>query len=269
MINGLKEVVKFKDLLLLFVYRDVVSIYKQTILGPIWFVAQPILTSIVQYVVFGGIAGISSGEIPYFLFVLAGNTIWSFFSTTMLEVAETFRKNQDVFGKVYFPRIIIPFSVAISACLKFLIQFILFVIISLKYSLNSGAILINMNALLLPLLMIALILISLGLGLLITSVTTKYRDFAHLLKFGMTLFMYLTPIVYPTSLLTDKLPEKFEWIAYLNPLTGILEAFKHGFLAQKDFEWYAFLWSIVFGIIVFTLGSIVFNKTSKKVMDII
>jgi lipopolysaccharide transport system permease protein len=263
------ELLSYRVLLGLFIYRYVVSTYKQTVFGPVWFVIQPILTSLVQYIIFGRIANISSDEVPYFLFVLAGNTVWSYFSTTLLDVSDTFRKNQDIFGKVYFPRIIVPLSIAISGIIRFFIQFLFFAFVLFKYCYQADVVIINEVALFFPLLVIIMALMALGNGLIITSITTKYKDFSHLLKFGVTLTMYLTPIVYPTSLILAKLPIGLKWLAYLNPLTGLLDVFKYGFLGQGEIEWLAVLWTVIYTCLILIFGIRVFSRTSKKFIDII
>lgn len=262
-----REIYQYRDLLMLFIRRDVVSVYKQTILGPLWFLIQPIFTSLTQFMVFGKIASIPSDGVPYFLFVLAGNTLWSYFSTSFMSVAETFKKNEDIFGKVYFPRAIMPIAITASNLFKFGIQFVLFLVV-LIYSIGSGA---NANpnvyVLFTPLIIIVMAMISMGFGMVITSITTKYRDFTFLLNFGITLFMYVTPVVYPTSLFLEKAGSNYEWLIYANPLTGLFDLFKFAFLGEGVLNWIAILWSGLFGILIYFLGLVIFNKTEKSFMD--
>lgn len=217
--------------------------------------------------VFGKIASIPSDGVPYFLFVLAGNTLWSYFSTSFMSVAETFKKNEDIFGKVYFPRAIMPIAITASNLFKFGIQFVLFLVV-LIYSIGSGA---NANpnvyVLFTPLIIIVMAMISMGFGMVITSITTKYRDFTFLLNFGITLFMYVTPVVYPTSLFLEKAGSNYEWLIYANPLTGLFDLFKFAFLGEGVLNWIAILWSGLFGILIYFLGLVIFNKTEKSFMD--
>jgi lipopolysaccharide transport system permease protein len=264
-----REIYQYRDLLMLFIRRDIVSVYKQTILGPLWFFIQPIFTSLTQFVVFGKIAAIPSDGVPYFLFVLAGNTLWSYFSISFTGVADTFKNNQDIFGKVYFPRAIMPIAITASNLFKFGIQFILFLAV-LFYSIYSGANAHpNIYTLFTPLIIIAMALISMGFGMVITSLTTKYRDFTFLLGFGITLFMYVTPLVYPTSLFLSKVSPDMHWLIYANPLTGLFDLFKYAFLGEGVLNWFGIAWSGIFAIVVYLLGLMVFNKTEKSFMDTI
>jgi lipopolysaccharide transport system permease protein len=266
---NLKEIYQYRDLLMLFIRRDIVSVYKQTVLGPIWFFIQPIFTSITQFFVFGKIASIPSDGVPYFLFVLAGNTLWSYFSTSFTSVADTFKKNEDIFGKVYFPRAIMPLAITSSNLFKFGIQFVMFLAV-LFYNMYSGANAHpNIYILFTPLIILAMALISMGFGMVITSLTTKYRDFTFLLGFGITLFMYVTPVVYPTSLFLSKVSPDMHWLIYANPLTGLFDLFKYAFLGEGILNWLGIAWSGFFAIIIYLLGLMVFNKTEKSFMDTI
>ena len=266
---NLKEIYRYRDLLFLFVRRDIVSVYKQTILGPLWFFIQPILTSVVQFIVFGKIANIPSDGVPYFLFVLAGNTLWNYFSISFTATADTFKANQGIFGKVYFPRAIMPISITISNLFKFAIQFLLFLVVLLYVKLQGGHISPNMFVLLTPLIVMVMALISMGLGMVITSITTKYRDFTFLLSYGVSLFMYVTPVVYPTSLALEKAPSGLQWLIYVNPLTGLFDIFKYAFLGEGILNWWAIVWSAVFGVMVYIFGLVVFNRTEKSFVDTI
>jgi lipopolysaccharide transport system permease protein len=264
-----KEIYSYRDLLLLFVRRDIVSIYKQTILGPLWFIIQPIFTSITQLIVFGKIASIPSDGVPYFLFVLAGNTLWNYFSLSFTGVADTFKMNEGIFGKVYFPRAIMPIAITLSNLFKFGIQFILFLIV-LFYNISVGAnVHPNIYVLFTPLIILLMALISMGFGMVITSLTTKYRDFTFLLGFGINMFMYVTPVVYPTSLVLSKVSSHLQWLIYINPLTGLFDLFKYAYLGEGILNWYSILWSSLFALFIYLFGLAVFNKTEKTFMDTI
>ena len=218
---NLKELVRFRDLILLFVKRDFIAIYKQTILGPLWIVLQPLLISFTLTIVFGYIAGIDLGGAPKMLFMLAGVTVWGYFSDCVLKASDTFMVNQHIFGKVYFPRLVIPLSIILTNLLKFFIQFGLFVIFYVVYinfvDSNTGVV-ISWQLALLPLIVLIMAILGLGFGLLISSLTTKYRDLRFLIQFGIQLAMYASPIVYPL----DTVPEKYKWILLMNPITSII-----------------------------------------------
>ena len=261
---NLKEIWDYKDLLFLFVKRDFISIYKQTILGPLWFFIQPILTTIIFTIVFGKIAGISTDGIPQILFYLAGITCWNYFSECLNKTSNTFIENQNIFGKVYFPRIIIPISIVASSLIKFKIQFLLFLLVFFYYLFSENThINPNLYIFLFPILLLTTSLLSLGVGLIITSLTTKYRDFRFLIQFGVQLWMYATPIIYPLSTLDGKL----KTMAILNPMTSIIETFKFGFLGQGTFNWYYLLYTFIITFLLLFLGIIIFNKTEQNFMD--
>ena len=261
---NLYEIIQYKDLLFLFVKRDFISLYKQTILGPLWFFIQPILTTLIFTVVFGKIAGISTDGLPQILFYLAGITCWNYFSECLTKTSNTFIENQNIFGKVYFPRLIIPLSIVCSSLLKFGIQFLLFLIVFFYYFFNTGY---NLNPnifiLLFPVLILLTGLLSLGIGILITSLTTKYRDFRFLIQFGIQLWMYATPIIYPLSTLEGKL----KTMAIMNPMTSIIETFKYGFLGQGTFSWYYLGYTVIFTFLTLIIGVLIFNKTEQNFMD--
>ncbi len=266
---NLKEIYQYRDLLYLFIRRDIVSIYKQTILGPVWLVIQPLFTSATQLVIFSKIASIPSDGVPYFLFVFQGNILWNYFATSLTSIADTFKQNEQIFGKVYFPRAIVPLSITLSNIFKFFIQFFIFILILIFYLYTQHTVQPNLFILLTPLVLTSMALISMGMGMIITSVTTKYRDFTHILGFGITLIMYATPVVYPTSLFLEKMPPQNQWIIYLNPLTGIFDLFKYAFLGSGNINWYAITWSGLFSISIYTFGLLLFNKTEKSFMDTI
>jgi len=259
---NLKEVWKYRDLLVMFVRRDFVATYKQTILGPLWFFIQPLLTTVTFVIVFGNIAKISTDGVPQVLFYLSGLTLWNYFADCLNKTATVFRDNAGIFGKVYFPRLIIPLSIVVSNLVRFAIQFALFGAIWLWF-LYKGNIQPNIFILLTPLLVILMAIMSLGLGLIITALTTKYRDLVFLLTFGVQLLMYATPIIYPMS----ALPVKYASIIKANPLSAIVETFRYAFTGSGTFNWLYLLYSAVFSIIVLVIGTVVFNKVEKSFMD--
>jgi lipopolysaccharide transport system permease protein len=258
-----KELWRYRDLLMMFVKKDIITVYKQTILGPIWFVVQPVLTSLMFLFIFSGIANISTGGIPPLLFYMAGTTLWNYFADTLNVTSKTFTDNASIFGKVYFPRIILPLSKVASGLVKFLIQFSLFVVIWLYYVLISKTITPNWYILLTPFWLLTIVLMSLGFGILITSLTTKYRDLTFLIGFGVQLAMYATPVIIPLSEVTGKKRIFF----LLNPLTSLFEAFKYGFLGQGSFDIMWLTYSIGFTIVLLMAGVIMFNKVEKRFID--
>lgn len=259
----LKELIRYYDLLVLFVKRDIVVTYKQTILGPLWFFIQPILTTLVFTVVFGNIAGIPTDGIPQPLFYMSGIVIWNFFADCFMKTSNTFVTNAGLFGKVYFPRIIQPLSVVISNGLKFLIQFGLFLILYAYYLIKGVPVAPNGYILLFPFLLVLMALLGLGFGLIFSSLTTKYRDLTFLIQFGVQLLMYATPIIYPLS----EIPEKYRFLIWGNPVSHIIETFKYSFLGQGMFTLAGLLYSTVFTLVILFIGIIIFNKTEKTFMD--
>ena len=262
---NLKEVWQYRDLVFMFVKRDFISSFKQTILGPLWFFINPIITTIVFTLVFGGIANLPTDGIPPVLFYLAGNTLWGYFSTTMLSVSNVFAGNAAIFGKVYFPRLVTPISTIISSFMRLAIQMILFFIV-LGYYMSRGEVQPNMWSLFSPVLVLFLALFSLGLGMIFSSLTTKYRDLSLLLGFGVSLFMWFTPVILPTSLVKQKLGS-YGYLADLNPLTPIFECFKYGFIGSGDFNMARLLTSFAFIIVILLFGIVVFNKSEKSFID--
>ncbi len=263
----LKEVWRYRDLLFLMVRRNFVANYKQTILGPLWFFINPILTSIMFAVVFGGIAGIQTGSVPNILFYLAGLTMWNYFQDCLTGSSNVFRDNASIFGKVYFPRLVMPLSIVVGNLLKFGIQFALFLVFLFYYLIKGTEVHPNWTILLLPFLLLIMAGIGLGLGMIISSMTTKYRDLSYLLSFGVSLFMYATPIIYPISMIYKKLPEKFHWVAMINPLSPIIEAFKYAFLGDGMLSWSGLLYSTVFALCSMFFGIVIFNKVERSFMD--
>lgn len=264
----LKEVWKYKDLLAMYVKRDIVTFYKQTILGPLWFIIQPVFTTIMFIFVFGGIAGISTDGVPQAVFYLAGLVCWNYFQDCLTKCADTFNANQQIFGKVYFPRLVVPISIVVSNLIKLGIQFILFLAVYLYYYFSLNSFNINATIFLFPLLIIMLGCLGLGLGLIISSMTTKYRDLRFLISFGVQLWMYATPIIYPLSVMKASYA-KYMWIIVANPLTSILETFKYGFTGVGVFNWLYLIYSFTFTITILLLGIIVFNRVQKNFMDVI
>ncbi|MBQ0151950.1 MAG: ABC transporter permease [Chryseobacterium sp.] len=262
---NLKEVWQYRDLVFMFVKRDFISSFKQTILGPLWFFINPILTTIVFTLVFGNIASLPTDGIPPILFYLAGNTLWGYFSTTMLSVSSVFTGNAGIFGKVYFPRLVTPISTIISSFMRLGIQLLLFFCV-LGYFYYNGEVHPNFWALFSPILILFLALFSLGLGMLFSSLTTKYRDLSLLLGFGVSLFMWFTPVILPTTLVKQKLGS-YGYLADLNPLTPIFECFKYGFIGSGDFNLTRLLMSFAFIIVVLLFGIVVFNKSEKSFID--
>jgi lipopolysaccharide transport system permease protein len=262
----LKEIWRYKDLLFLFVRRDFVAVYKQTILGPLWFIIQPIFTTLVFTVVFGQLASIPTDGLPQVLFYMCGITCWNYFAECVTKTSNTFVTNSAIFGKVYFPRLILPLSVILTNLLKFGIQFLLFLAIFFYYIYSGSNISPNIYIFTLPLLLFIMATLGLGFGLIISSLTTKYRDFQFLISFGIQLFMYATPIVYPLSLAKEKLGA-YGWIATVNPMTSIIETMKFAFLGEGIFSWNNLAYSLIFSLVLLFLGVIVFNRVEKTFMD--
>lgn len=258
----LKEVWRYKDLVYMFVKRDFVSSFKQTILGPIWFFINPILTTIVYLVVFGKIANLPTDGAPPLLFYLAGVTLWNYFAGSLTGTSYTFTGNASIFGKVYFPRLVTPISIVISNLMRLAVQFLLFVIIW-GYYLSKDEIHPNVWILATPFLIALMAIFALGAGMLFSSLTTKYKDLGMLLGFGVSLFMYATPVIYPASALFST----FKKISYYNPLTGIFECFKYGWLGVGDFSPLMLGISTIIIFILFTIGLVTFNKVEKTFMD--
>jgi len=261
---NLKEIWRYRDLLIQFIKRDFVAQYKQTILGPVWNVIQPILTTIMFLLVFGKIANIPTDGIKAPLFYLSGITIWNYFSTCFTNTSSTFVTNAAIFGKVYFPRLILPLSVVISNIVRFFIQFGFLLIVMIYYSFKGYPIHFGILWLLIPVLVILMGGLALGLGIIISSLTTKYRDFTVLVSFGVQLLMYATPIAYPLSFLMGK---SYKWIIMLNPLTAITEAFRYSLFNTGHFEWSSLLYSTIFMLVSLYLGLIVFSRTEKSFVD--
>ena len=261
---NLREIWQYRDLFTMFVKRDIITSYKQTILGPLWFFIQPALTTVMYMVVFGGIAGISTDGLPQALFYLSGILCWQYFSDCLNKTSNTFVANQSMFGKVYFPRLIVPLSTVVSNLIKMFIQFILFAAVYIYYIAQGVAVAPNLYICLFPVLIFMLAGIALGFGIIISSLTTKYRDLTVLFTFIVQLWMYATPVIYPLSTITS---EKLRTLMLLNPITSIIEAFKYGALGVGSFEWSYLAYSFCFMIVLIALGIAVFNKVQRSFMD--
>ncbi len=259
-----KEVWQYRDLILLFVQRDLKTKYKQTILGPLWFVIQPLFSTIVYTLIFGTIAGLSTDGTPSFLFYLAGNVPWLFFSTALQNTSNTFVQNANVFGKVYFPRLTMPIATVITCIINFLIQFGLFICVWLYFFFTGANIQITWASALLPVLILQMGILGLGVGIIISALTTKYRDLQVLVTFGVSLWMYLTPVVYTASSLGDGL---FYKAVMCNPMSPITEIIRYGWLGSGSFPglFWAISWLVT--LLVLFLGIIIFNKVEKNFMD--
>lgn len=258
-----RELWHYRDLLLMLLKRDFITFYKQTILGPIWFFVQPILTALIYLVLFGQVAKLSTDGLPQMAFYLSGITIWNYFSDSLIKTSTVFQSNAAIFGKVYFPRLIMPLSIVFSGLLKFIIQFGLFIVVVLYYTFVKDSIHPNLWVLMTPVLILLMAAFALGLGMIFSSLTTKYKDLSFLLTFGIQLYMYATPVVYPIS----AMPEKYQWIVNSNPLTGIFECFRYGYLGSGHFDPSSLIFSTIFIAFLLIIGVVIFNKVEKSFMD--
>jgi lipopolysaccharide transport system permease protein len=258
-----RSIWQYRDLLFMFVKRDVVTVYKQTILGPVWFILQPILTTAIYILVFGNIANISTDGVPMILFYLSGIIVWNYFSESFNVTAKTFTENANIFGKVYFPRLIMPISKIVSGIIKFGIQFILFMVFYIIYFFNGSSIQPNLYIILVPYLILLMALMGLGVGIIFTSLTTRYRDFNFLISFGVQLLMYASPVIYPVS----TIPEKYKILILANPMTHILETFKYAFLGAGSASWSGLAYATIFTLVVLLIGIVIFNKTEATFID--
>jgi lipopolysaccharide transport system permease protein len=259
---NLKELWHYRDLLVLFVRRDFVTVYKQTILGPLWFFIQPILTTITFTIIFGNVAQLSTDGAPKLVFYMAGITLWNYFSTCLTSVSGVFNVNASIFGKVYFPRLIMPLTIVISNLMKFAVQFLLFICFVVYFTLHNQ-IQPNSWILLTPFIIILMALISMGIGLILSSMTTKYKDLNQLIGFGVQLFMYATPVIYPSS----SVPQDYQWVVELNPLVGLFDYMRYAYLGVGEFAISDLVYPSIFSIVILAIGVLVFNKTQKTFMD--
>ncbi|MEJ7739574.1 MAG: ABC transporter permease [Chitinophagaceae bacterium] len=260
----LNEVWNYRDLIMLFVWRDFVAQYKQTVLGPVWQFVQPALTTFVFLLLFNKIAKLPTDGIAPVVFYLSGITLWNYFSNCLVTISNTFVNNAYIFGKVYFPRLVLPISLVISNMVKFGLQFLLVVVVMIYYHFNGYPLQIGFRLLLMPLLLVQMAALGLGLGLIISSITTKYRDFSVLLAFAVQLIMYATPVVFPLSYVDD---HRYRFFININPLTSIIESFRLVLLNRGTVEMYGVFYSIGFTIVTLIIGMIFFNKVGKTFID--
>lgn len=259
----LKDVWRYRDLLYMFVRRDFVSVYKQTILGPFWFFVQPMLTTITFTIVFGNIAKIPTNGLPPAIFYLSGLVCWGYFADCLTRTSSTFVANANIFGKVYFPRLVSPLSNIISLLMKFGIQMLLLISFIIYYKIEGADIHPNIYILLTPYLILLMAGLGLGFGIIVSSLTTKYRDLTFLVGFGVQLLMYATPVILPLSLI----PDKYKWIVLANPMTSIIETFRFAFLGAGEFNTGNLLYTTVFAIVILSIGIVIFNRVEKTFMD--
>ena len=259
----LHDVWKYRDLLGLLVRRDFVAFYKQTILGPLWFFMQPLLTTIMFTFVFGKLAGISTEGLPMPLFYLAGITAWAYFADCLTKTSTVFKDNADIFGKVYFPRLIMPLSIVLSNLVRFGVQFLLFIVAMAYYAYKGAPFHPTWAIALFPVIVILMAALGLGAGMIISAMTTKYRDLAFLITFGIQLLMYSTTVIYPLSAANPK----YRWLIAANPMTPLIETFRYGFLGKGSFSWASLGYSAIVTAVFLLLGTIIFNKVEKSFVD--
>lgn len=261
---SLRDVWRYRDLLVLLVKRDFVSFYKQTILGPLWFFLQPLFTTLIYVIIFGRLAGISTDGLPPPLFYMVGIVAWNYFAECLTKTSTVFRDNANIFGKVYFPRLIMPLSIVISNLLRFGVQLILLILLVLYYLFfENYQPQINLYILFFPFAVLLMAALGLGLGMIISALTSKYRDLAFLVTFGVQLLMYATPVIYPLS----SVPEKYHWLIRLNPMTGIIESMRFGLLGKGTFSWAVIGYSSAVTVISLIAGILIFNKVEKNFVD--
>jgi lipopolysaccharide transport system permease protein len=261
-----KEIWQYRDLLILFVKRDVLTVYKQTVLGPLWYLIQPLFTALTFTLIFNKIANIETGTVPPFLFNLAGVSIWNYFSTCLTSTSDTFKSNAAIFGKVYFPRIILPLSIIISNLVKFSIQLFILIAFYIYYYVNDAAIHGDATVVFFPVLVMLMGLLGLGIGMIISSLVTKYRDLKFLVGFGVQLLMYVSAVMYPLALMREKLP-KIAWIVEYNPVAYIIETARFMLLGTGTFSWFGILYTVVLTLVILLFGIVIFNRTEKTFID--
>ena len=262
---NLKDVWRYRDLLWLLVKRDFVSFYKQTILGPLWFFIQPLFTTIIFTFIFGNLAGLSTDGLPQPLFYMAGITAWNYFADCLTKTSTVFKDNANIFGKVYFPRLIMPLSIVVSNLVRFGVQLLLFLVMMAYFGIKGANFHVTWAIALFPVLVLLMAMLGFGLGLIITAMTTKYRDLSFLVTFGVQLLMYGTTVIYPLS----AAPEKYRHLIELNPMTGIIEAFRFSFLGQGNLTPWSLGYSTIFSLIITVVGVVIFNKTERSFVDTI
>ncbi|MDO1501094.1 ABC transporter permease [Winogradskyella maritima] len=263
-----KEIWLYRDLLMLFVKRDVITVYKQTVLGPLWYLIQPLFTALTFTIIFNKVANIDTGSVPPFLFNLAGISIWNYFKTCLTNTSNTFSGNAGIFSKVYFPRIISPLSNVISNLVRFGIQLIIFFLFFIYYKINGSDISLNGTSCLFPILVVMMALLGLGLGMMVSALVTKYRDLKFLISFGTQLLMYLSAVMYPLALMREKLP-RFAWLVEYNPLAYIIEATRYTLLSEGTLSAKGLLLTTAVTLIILFLGILIFNRTEKTFIDTI
>ena len=260
---NIKEIYKFKDLIFLLIKRDFVTLYKQTLLGPIWFVIQPLINTLIFTIIFGKLAKISTDEIPDVLFYMSGTVLWGYFSLCLMNTSNIFVKFSELFSKVYFPRIVIPISIVVTSFFQFFLQFSIFLAFYFYYKFNGSNISIDYKILFFPLIIFQIILLSIGVGTLISSLTSKYRDFTFILTFSIQLWMFATPVVYPLSVV----PDKYKILMNFNPMTSIIESFREIFFGSSSINFSYIMISLSITIFLFLFGILMFNKTQRKFID--
>ncbi|SCY39655.1 ABC transporter permease [Flavobacterium caeni] len=265
---NLRDLWRYRDLLLMFVKRDFVSFYKQTILGPLWFFIQPIFTTLVFTFVFGNLAQMGTDGLPHILFYLSGITAWNYFAECLTKTSTVFKDNTNIFGKVYFPRLIMPLSIVVSNLVRFGVQFLLLVAMMVYFGINGANFEVTSAVLFLPVILLTMALLGLGIGLIITAMTTKYKDLTFLVTFGVQLLMYGTTVIYPLSEAKTKFKD-YAWLIELNPMTGIIEAFRFCLLGRGEFTLSSFGYSVLVTVVILALGTVIFNKTEKNFVDTI
>lgn len=261
----IREIWRYRDLILLFVRRDFVALYKQTILGPAWAIIQPLMTTIIFTVVFGKMAGLSAKGVPPFLFYMSGTVCWGYFSNCLTRTASTFISNQSILGKVYFPRLVMPISTVLSNLISFMIQFFFFFSFIVYYAYNGMTLQISLCVLMLPLIVLQMAMLGLGFGIILSAFTTKYRDLTMLISFGVQLWMYVTPVAYDIHMI----PEKYISLYQLNPITPVLSLFRWSFLGIGEANWFYYGISWLLTIFVLFLGVVLFSRVEKTFMDTI
>jgi lipopolysaccharide transport system permease protein len=254
---------RYRDLVMLFVRRDFVSVYKQTILGPLWYLIQPLLTTLTFTVIFGNIAQLPTDGLPQFLFYMSGTVIWTYFAECLTKTSNTFVQNAHLFGKVYFPRLAVPVSILFSNLITFGIQFAFFLAFMGFFALSGAQIRPNLWILFSPVLVLMMAGLGFGFGIIISSLTTKYRDLRFLVQFGVQLLMYATPVIYPAS----SIPERFQWAIKLNPMTPIVETFRYAFLGAGSMNSLDLLYSFGFMAVIVVVGAVMFNRVEATFMD--
>ena len=257
------EIFRYRDLIFMFIKRDFVTFYKQTILGPLWYIIQPLVNSVIFTIIFGNLAKIPTDGTPPFLFYMAGTVVWSYFAVCMTQTSNVFVMNRDIFGKVYFPRMTVPISIVITNMLQFLIQFVIFTGFLIFYMYQGARVEPSIMILTLPLLLIQMAFLGLGIGILISSLVTKYRDLSFAMSFGVQIWMYMTPVVYPLT----QVPERYRNLYVLNPMVSIVESFRGSFLGVSSIEPKHILISVLVTISIFLIGIILFNRIEKTFMD--